>query len=299
MEDLTRLREIGAREIAKQTHMAINRRQEILDLEFGNLKDRATTIGLIKILEREYSVNLEKWIEEYDLFWQNDTHEKDELTKIINFKITHESAQQNSFTKVLIILIFILAILGGAFYVYTNLTSIEELQNPSKLYTQKMPQTITPDSIPQQEEREEFIEKSDSITTQEESKEEYSKTSSDIDEDNSTSNLTTQSEDESNTQEEIASTNKLEINPSSNVWIGIIYLDDKKRVSLTTDQPIEIDLQRPQTIVTGHGMLSIFYNGETIHHNQANKMRFFVDGKGNFMLIDNAKYNEYNGSLGW
>ncbi len=92
---------------------------------------------------------------------------------------------------------------------------------------------------------------------------------------------------------------KLEIIPRSNVWIGIVYLDTRKKNSLLTNTSVEIDLTRPQTIVTGHGMLDLNLDGELTNYNKAEKMLFMVDEAGNFSEITLAQYNQYTRGLGW
>ncbi len=79
MEDIEKLKKIGAKEISKHTHMALNKIQFILDSNFEELHDRTTTIGLIKILEREYNVDLQKWQEEYNEFCNNHKQKKDNV----------------------------------------------------------------------------------------------------------------------------------------------------------------------------------------------------------------------------
>ncbi len=81
--------------------------------------------------------------------------------------------------------------------------------------------------------------------------------------------------------------------------MGIIYLDTKQKTSLITDKSLEIDITRPQTIITGHGMLEIDNNQEILQYHLADKMRFYVDDEGNFSEINNAQYKQYNGGIGW
>ena len=100
-------------------------------------------------------------------------------------------------------------------------------------------------------------------------------------------------------QEEIKIQKEVEIVPFSQMWVGIIYLDTKEKTSFLINEPLKVDLKRPQTIITGHGMLEIQNNDNTEKYNLAGRMRFFVDEDGNFSSISIEQYNRYNGGLGW
>ena len=100
-------------------------------------------------------------------------------------------------------------------------------------------------------------------------------------------------------QEEIKIQKEVEIVPFSQMWVGIIYLDTKEKTSFLINEPLKVDLKRPQTIITGHGMLEIQNNDNTEKYNLAGRMRFFVDEDGNFSSISIEQYNRYNGGLEW
>ncbi|MDE5603215.1 MAG: hypothetical protein K2I71_04775 [Helicobacter sp.] len=283
MEELEKLKQIGAREIAKNTHMALNKVEDILNLNFKNLKDKATTIGLIKILEREYNVQLQKWIEDYEEFWRSEVYQEDELTKAINIKIAHEAVAPNSPVKAWFIITFILLIIGIGFYIYSNFIFSQEVgvENKNTLLDNTKESIVLADSI---------------VSSKSDMESDLSQTQDKNDEDSSSSTFIDQ---EMLSNKENISSKKVEIKPLSNVWVGIIYLDTKQKASLMTDKPLEVDTTRPQTIITGHGMLEIDANQEVSHYNLAERMRFYVDEEGNFSEINSAQYRQYNGGMGW
>ena len=105
---------------------------------------------------------------------------------------------------------------------------------------------------------------------------------------------------ENNTLESVGvKPKKTEIRPKSTIWVGIIYLDTKKRVSMMLNAPLEIDTSREQTILTGHGMLELDFNGKTSSYHSAKRMRFYVNKEGQIKIINQAEYNRYNGDLKW
>ena len=135
MEEIEKLKQIGAKEIANKTHIALNKIEKILKMDFEGLRDRVTTIGLIHILEREYQIDLQKWCEEYENFLKENKEEKEKTEANINFKIMHEATQQNDFNNGLIItaVVVILLAIGAYFYFNFNFMndSVESVEQNS------------------------------------------------------------------------------------------------------------------------------------------------------------------------
>lgn len=309
MEDIEKLKKIGAREISKHTHIALNKIQFILDSNFEALQDHTTTIGLVKILEREYNVNLQKWQEEYNEFWNNRPDQKQEsLETVINFKVTHEVIKQNNSQKYLILSAIIILFLGVGFYAWTNFSD-----NSAKETTKEPTPIESQHTNPNVElENTENNATENIVAPATSAKDEPLPTNTSLDASASAPlNELPQVANTENTQDSIqptpntptqaitTSTRKLEIVPRSNVWVGIVYLDTRKKTSLLTSNAIEIDLTRPQTIITGHGMLDLNNNGELTNYNKAEKMLFWVDEAGNFSEITLAQYNQHTRGLGW
>lgn len=311
MEDIEKLKNIGAREISKHTHMALNKIQNILDSNFAELKDHTTTIGLIKILEREYNVDLQKWQEEYNEFCNNHQEPNPEnLESVINFKITHEMTGQNNSKTYIIASAIILVLLGVGFYVYTNFSSNSvKIADTATSQEPTESQTFSPAT---EENATSNVENNSTIGGENAktlANSEPLPTNNSLDA-SASAPINSQPKNEEQdslqtaqtTQNNTASTvakHKLEIIPRSNVWVGIVYLDTRKKTSLLTSTALEIDLTRPQTIITGHGMLDLNNNGELTNYNQAEKMLFMVDEAGNFSQITLTQYNQHTKGLGW
>lgn len=311
MEDIEKLKNIGAREISKHTHMALNKIQNILDSNFAELKDHTTTIGLIKILEREYNVDLQKWQEEYNEFCNNHQEPNPEnLESVINFKITHEMTGQNNSKTYIIASAIILVLLGVGFYVYTNFSSNSvKIADTATSQEPTESQTISPASEENAtsnvennstigEENAKTLANSEPLPTNNSLDASASAPINSQPKNEEQDSLQTAQTAQNNTASTTAK-HKLEIIPRSNVWVGIVYLDTRKKTSLLTSTALEIDLTRPQTIITGHGMLDLNNNGELTNYNQAEKMLFMVDEAGNFSQITLTQYNQHTKGLGW
>lgn len=305
MEDIEKLKKIGAREISKHTHMALNKIQYILDSNFEALQDYTTTIGLVKILEREYNVDLQKWQEEYKEFCDTHQEKTENLETVINFKVTHEAIKQNDSTKYTILSAILVIFLGIGFYVYVKFS-----ENPAQTEDSIQSNPLESFTTHSNTEDAKTSENTENNATTQETNANLSDvptlpTNHSLDASASApineSNLPDQAQDSTPAQTTSATApmQKLEIVPRSNVWVGIVYLDTRKKTSLLTTQALEIDLTRPQTIVTGHGMIDLNKDGALTNFNKAEKIFFMVDEAGNFSEITLAEYNQHTRGLGW
>lgn len=111
--------------------------------------------------------------------------------------------------------------------------------------------------------------------------------------------LPQESKEQEKLEQPSVSPHKISIVPLRNVWIGIVYLDSRRRSSFIAENAFEVDLTRPQTIVTGHGMLELDVSGEKSAFNAANKMFFIVDENGNFTQVTQGQYEVATRDLGW
>ena len=235
MEEIEKLKQIGAKEIANKTHIALNKIEKILKMDFGGLRDRVTTIGLIHILEREYQIDLQKWCEEYENFLKENKEEKEKTEANINFKIMHEATQQNDFNNGLIItaVVVILLAIGAYFYFYFNFNfmndSVESVEQNS---TQELDMKESRNEVMDKRIIQENTEVENNATQNLEIAPNLNLDSSASTplEDTLKTNSNQETLAEENPLEEVAPQVevKVEIHPLSNVWMGIIYLDTNR-----------------------------------------------------------------------
>jgi len=117
-------------------------------------------------------------------------------------------------------------------------------------------------------------------------------------------------EENNETTSEIVKTEKIEkvsprfdeeaiINPNTELWVGVIYLDTKKRRSYLGEGNFSIDISRDQIITTGHGSLNIIQeNGEILKFNKQAPLRFLVKDN-NISEINWSKFKELNEGKSW
>ena len=301
MEDIEKLKNIGAREISKHTHIALNKIQNILECNYKDLKDSATTNGLLRILEREYQVDLKQWQEEYASFWENYDNKADEMGPLVNFKVTHENIAPNASKKGAMMGAIIVVLLGVGFFAYMNFygnTIIADSNTASNPKEKNMELQDTPKVAEQNNEtRSETPESKDLQAQAEPALAQNEETP--VQEQNAKDQNLQNNTEEVTPKDEVVRSENIVIVPNGDVWVGIVYLDNGKRTSFITAESFEIDLKRPQTIITGHGMLEMHIKGEKSTLNSANKMFFAVNEKGEFSQITQGQYNARTKGLGW
>lgn len=355
MEEIEKLRQIGAKEIASNTHIALNKIKKILEMDFGGLRDRVTTIGLIHILEREYQISLQKWCEEYERFLAENQEEREKTEANINFKIMHESTQPNDSKKSLAVTILVIVLLGVGAYFYFNFNAANKAESPQQGSAQEAESQSTESQNAESQNGNAGIENGSAENGGSEAVEnaENSELGSENQDNNATQTLglapnlnldssastpleeipqtlpqesaTQESASQGNPQESQAATtqessaqsnlqestpqnanpqsapqeSKVEIHALSSVWVGIVYLDTKKRESFIANKTFEVDLTRPQTIITGHGMLEVKNQGKSENYHLARRMYFVVNERGEFSEVNNAQYRRHSGGLAW
>ena len=76
-ETLSKLKKVGIKAIAQKTLMTEQSIKSILNKDFQSLQ-KTKAIGFIKIIEREYKVDLSEWIEEYNRYLNEQEPPKEE-----------------------------------------------------------------------------------------------------------------------------------------------------------------------------------------------------------------------------
>jgi len=89
------------------------------------------------------------------------------------------------------------------------------------------------------------------------------------------------------------------IEPKYKVWLGVIYLDTKQRKDFVASSRYKLDSSRPQIIITGNGLISIYNNGEKEIFGAGSGMRFAFDHKEGFRQISQEQFKELNGGRDW
>ena len=82
------------------------------------------------------------------------------------------------------------------------------------------------------------------------------------------------------------------------LWIGRIYLDDKKKEVFIGEGNFSVDLSRDQIITTGHGNFVLNIHGEKREFAKQRPVSFLVQDM-NMTEISQSRFKELNEGKAW
>lgn len=296
MDNINILEELGLQEVSRKTHIEVKFLKFMINKEFDQL-NRINTLGFAKILKREYDIDLDSWLEEFDAYWKEHRQggAPQESTASL---VAQENIPQKS-SKAWIFLVLLLALIGGGVWYLNDMGYFSSFQaKPTKVVQ-------TPKEEPQNNELEEPMDSVDDVQIADinETKEELNVTIADVNvtdvnesvsEDNNETNAT----EEQVTQEDDSS-DEVYIQPKRRIWVGIVDLETRKKSQYTTSKMITISLNKPQIIITGHGSFTLLYdNGKEETPDTKRTLYYYVDG-GTMTRINKKEFITYNGGRPW
>ena len=313
---LEKLESIGINEIAKTTHIEVDYIRWILQKDFDSLKE-TNVKAYIKILEREYGVDLQPWLDEFnannieDFTLKKETRFNNPLKQEVAIT-EHKKLPKFLFWLVLFVII-IWVIFNFKLYeidkflnfkdtkteVYsTNSTMIDEtniklektgieilnLDNKTPEFNIKEDEK----ELNNEENLEEIVDENESLNALEKL------TLLNEDENLSNDNLN----NKESLSENLAKDQKQGINPTEKIWIGIIDLKTGSKTTKTTDKFFEFDINKDQLILTGHGLFTLNTKEKEEKFNDKNPHRFLIK-KGNVNTISYDEFLKLNKGKAW
>lgn len=313
---LEKLESIGINEIAKTTHIEVDYIRWILQKDFDSLKE-TNVKAYIKILEREYEVDLQPWLDEFsannieDFTLKKETRFNNPLKQEVAIT-EHKKLPKFLFWLVLFVII-IWVIFNFKLYeidkflnfkdtkteVYsTNSTMIDEtnlklektgieilnLDNKTPEFNIKEDEK----ELNNEENLEEIVDENESLNALEKL------TLLNEDENLSNDNLN----NKESLSENLAKDQKQGINPTEKIWIGIIDLKTGSKTTKTTDKFFEFDINKDQLILTGHGLFTLNTKEKEEKFNDKNPHRFLIK-KGNVNTISYDEFLKLNKGKAW
>jgi len=312
MDNLSILEEIGLKKVSNKTHIEVKHLVYMINSEFDKL-DKTSTVGFVKILSREYNLDLTDWLNEAQRYWSENKKEYSGPKIFIVQK-------RQSFLKTIFMLlsmVVLVAILYGAYMFLNN--KLDFFENPLI----KKDANYTYEETPVVNEAKESL---DINTTQNDENSTIVADENGVVDENDSDILPAQSVDvadevmdtkESNSSVKIASedsnlsvsdVNKTDknmlntsddfISPKTKLWIGVIYLDNFKRKSYLGDENFTIDASRDQLITTGHGNFVLHFNAETKEFPPQKPVKLYIKD-GEISVITDKKFQELNRGSIW
>jgi len=309
MDNIKELEKIGLKRVCDETHIEQKYLKYMVENDYDKL-DHINTLGFVKILSREYRLDLSAWTEAFEEYWIENRQEKEDGGLFIVVDDEKKSKK---------LLIFVLLILLGStfsilFSLFQDKIDISNYISSDEItYEQTAIVQEAQESLDEVNSSFEDNETQETMLDETNSSEEILST-----DDNETEKIVEEiSFEQDNTQEMIVEkktelkeivelTEKVSpsfaqeaiITPNSQLWVGVIYLDTKKRRSFLGEGNFSIDISREQIITTGHGSFDVSINNEKKEFKQQAPIRFLVKDS-NLTEISLSKFKELNEGKTW
>lgn len=284
MDKIKRLEEIGLKRVSDETHIEQKYIKYMVDCNFDKL-NRINTLGFIKIISREYNLNLDDWVFAFEEYWRKNRILPEEEQDV--FIATSSKEKSSKFSLFLVIVLLgVVGYFGYGFYTENSQSEREERST----FQEKLLQPQESEQATTYQETQEEIKTEELNTTVAELQNENPQQVVQDTEMNATNEnppIVVAEEEEKIDITNIAKTeltseifvNQAVIEPKSELWVGVIYLDDFKRRSYLGEGNFSIDLSREQIITTGHGSFVLKNGIEDKSYNRQTPIRLeVVDG---------------------
>ncbi len=307
IDEIEKLKKIGAKKIEEITHIDAKYVEAILNKDIDMLATLNNTKlkGFIKIIEREFNISLDDYQGEF-IKTSLEKHPEENINSEGKKEYFLHPKEEEPKNRKYIFLFILIAIFGVAYYFIdirgekrVENSSLKMEENLSAIIKDKNVNKITDETITSLEENnikeEREVENNQTIVSN--SNNENNITSST--EENKTEEIEVTTNEESNisTPPKEEKIENLTIESTrGKIWVGIIYLDTHKKSS-KMGRKIDIDVDKDQLIVTGHGRFKLYKN-DKIETFKGKKIRFLYKDH-NLTQISLKEFKEYNRGRGW
>ena len=322
VDGVEKLKRISVRDIEQQTHIDVDTIESILSFDFKNLR-KVKTKAMIKILEREYNVDLSEWVKKFDEYCNASPVEEQKHMKVMpTLKKYDQDAIGGGGIKwsFLIIFIVVLIVAGllvkfpsifGDFLNYEstkNATSLENtLVNIEGNVSQETKELKTENTV-KISNAEEAINLSNNDTQDKENivqNELASKVDSyDLKEQNQSDvDVNAEKDKEEDSLKEVKkeedlgytyistyATKEVKVMPIKVVWFSMYDMDTKKTKTFTSNKPFTIS--NKTLVLAGNSLFNLEAAGQKIDfEDRSIRRRFYFDGD-NLNIVDEENYNK-------
>ncbi len=284
------------KDISKKTMISEFDLQILKNKEFDKT-NKSKGLGFIKIIEREYLVDLSELKKELITYLKE--HDKIQNTK---FFIPPPAKKNNN--KILAVFFLLLIIIAGIFY-------MAHFRKEHKIIINTNGYKATP-AI---KEAKRLVDIKFSETNESNESNETNKSIANIldindsNESNNTDKILSREQNKTVIKQGktvdnnmsnfsvLKTKNNLIIEPKTRIWVGEIDLNTHEKKSYTKDSNISIPIKDNTLVVTGHGYFKLFYKGKKFNFSTKSPMRFFIKDnnisqitKDEFIKLNKGKY---------
>lgn len=294
------LKKLNIKEISKITHIEEKTIEQLLNKDFKNLLDFNVN-GFLKILERDFGLDLSDIKNEFDEFKSQNVSKK---TTIIKQMAKKQSSNTTNipikksriiFPFLLLLLLFILIFFKTDIFnfiknnennaVYSNATSVDKIKTDLESIGINVPKFDENNTLIESNQSE--GENNESINALEKSilvEKEH--------------NASLENNASAKTENNASMPNTAIISSKNKIWIGIIDIKTGKKTMQIANEPYKIDLSKDSLLMTGHGEFELKTDDKVQEFNNKNSMKFLIEN-GKISQIDIETFQKYNGGKVW
>lgn len=309
--DLDKLKSMDLIEIARTTRIDAQNLEYIINKDFEKLAN-FNVKGYIKILEREFGLDLLDWLSEFEIAKEGFAPvKKAKVEQVYTRKMSPERSGGGWLLWLLITVLLIAAVFYFGLYKSFNdfLGSLLGEQNkttysdaPIVNNTQKKLENIGIDVVSRNATEDKFAIKQDLNTTpaMDENLSSLNALDRSIRIERASVKTEENSTDENATQSEPTPSKDLVLSPRGKMWIGIIDLKSGKKREAVINSPYIVASQGDEEllIATGHGMFEVGKADGNVSFNEKNTQKLRVKD-GNVTKISNDEFLRLNKGKKW
>ena len=309
--DLDKLKSMDLIEIARTTRIDAQNLEYIINKDFEKLAN-FNVKGYIKILEREFGLDLSDWLSEFEVAKEGFAPvKKAKVEQVYTRKMSPERSGGGWLLWLLITVLLIAAVFYFGLYKSFNdfLGSLLGEQNkttysdaPIVNNTQKKLENIGIDVVSRNATEDKFAIKQDLNTTpaMDENLSSLNALDRSIRIERTSIKTEENSTDENATQSEPEPSKDLVLSPRGKMWIGIIDLKSGKKREAVINSPYIVASQGDEEllIATGHGMFEVGKADGNVSFNEKNTQKLRVKD-GNVTKISNDEFLRLNKGKKW
>ncbi|MDR1285531.1 MAG: hypothetical protein LBJ88_04940 [Campylobacteraceae bacterium] len=274
-----KLEDIGLREVSRKTYIEFNYLKLMADKEFSKL-ERIKTLGFIKIIQREYDIDMDDWIKEFEEYFQENNQNKPKEKKPDDILKPHKNV---SFSKKAYIFLAVLFLILFMIFAYSftkgRIGHIESTLTNSNITYYDIDENKTDNDVLQTAD---VLEETANASV----------------EDNATQPTALIVDVLNNASKQNVIENlRATISPNTNIWVGVIDLATYKKRTYMQEHNIDLKLDKEQLVITGHGDFTLkMENKPDKKFNVRNRVYLYINNgtieeisEGDFVLLNGGK----------
>jgi hypothetical protein len=278
---IERLEDIGLREVSRRTYIELSYLKLMANKEFSRLQP-VKTLGFIRIIRREYGINMDDWLKEFEEYCKTNDQGKSKNKKTDDVLESRKNVNQNKKTYVFLAILFLVIFTLFAYNFTKGRGYIKSTIINSNISYYDESENKTDENI-EQPEIQNIIDDTDKFSNENDSAaaEQPVLVTNDV------------------APKPIVENFRAVISPRVNIWVGIVDLSTLKKQVYLQKEDIELDLSKEQIIITGHGDFTLKVDdGESKVFRAQNRIYLYA-GNGTVEEINFERFIKLNGGREW